>query len=92
MKDIEIRNLAQRFGITSLLTSKHQTEQFFSFAREVEQITRQELANIAPPTGQEAVGALRRAMNDANIEGEQRAYLVGFFSNEWNKLLGTTRK
>ena len=39
MKDIEIRNLAQRFGITDLLTSKHQTEQFFNFVREVQKQT-----------------------------------------------------
>jgi hypothetical protein len=36
MKDHEIRALAARFGLTDLLHSKRQAEQFFAFVREVE--------------------------------------------------------
>ena len=36
MKDHEILNLAQRFGIAQLLTSKWLTKQFFAFVREIE--------------------------------------------------------
>lgn len=36
MKDYEIRALAQRFGLTDMLNSKHRAEQFFAFVREVE--------------------------------------------------------
>jgi hypothetical protein len=45
MKDHEIRSLADRYGLTSLLVSNDQTTRFFSFAREVEKLAKQQLAD-----------------------------------------------
>lgn len=36
MKDHEIRNLAQQFGILGLFVSKYHLERLFAFVREVE--------------------------------------------------------
>jgi hypothetical protein len=45
MKDHEIRSLADRYGLTSLLVSNDQMTRFFSFAREVEKLAKQQLVD-----------------------------------------------
>jgi hypothetical protein len=41
-------------------------------------------------SGQDVIDMLRRAMGKADMKGEQRAHVVGFFSNEWNSAYAAT--